>query len=119
MARFTRNTYGEENADFRRASEQAQMKTTIPCKITYSKKDDCWYVESPGFYDGILTYGVTLEDAKNMAYEAVSGILASYLEHGDTFTIPKGAVSADWFGIEIDPGLAFALWLRRTRLSVT
>ena len=93
------------------------MKTTIPCKITYSKEDDCWYVESPGFYDGILTYGVTLEDAKNMAYEAVSGLLASYLEHGDTFTIPKEAASADWFGIEIDPGLAFALWLRRTRLS--
>jgi antitoxin HicB len=92
------------------------MKTTIPCKIAYSKKDDCWYVESPGFYDGILTYGSTLEDAKNMAVEAVSGLLDSYLEHGDTFTIPKES-SADWFGIEIDPGLAFALWLRRTRLA--
>jgi antitoxin HicB len=93
------------------------MKTTIPCKIVYSKKDDCWYVESPGFYDGILTYGATLEEAKAMAAEAVSGVLASYLEHGDTFTIPKGTSSADWFGIEIDPGLAFALWLRRTRLA--
>jgi hypothetical protein len=52
------------------------MKTTIPCKITYSKQDNCWYVESPGFYDGILTYGST-----------------------------------------IDPGLAFALWLRNARIS--
>ena len=93
------------------------MKNTIPCKITYSQKDDCWYVESPEFYDGILTYGASLENAKDMAAEAVSGLLASYLEHGDTFTIPKGSSSAEWFGIEIDPGPAFAFWLRRTRLA--
>jgi predicted RNase H-like HicB family nuclease/DNA-binding XRE family transcriptional regulator len=93
------------------------MKTTIPCKITYSKQDDCWYVESPGFYDGILTYGTTIEAAKNMAAEAVSGILASYLDHGDKFTIPKASSSAGWYGIEIDPSMAFALWLRNARLS--
>jgi predicted RNase H-like HicB family nuclease len=93
------------------------MKTTISCKITYSKQDDCWYVKSPGFYDGIVTYGSTIEEAKNRAAEAVSGILASYLDHGDKFTIPKGSSSAGWYGIEIEPSLAFALWLRNTRLA--
>ena len=93
------------------------MKTGIPCKITYSKSDKCWYVESPGFYDGYITYGNSLDEAKAMAAEAVSGLLESYLEHGDKFTIPKGKVSPDWHDIEIEPSLAFALWLRNARVS--
>ena len=93
------------------------MKTVIPCKISYSKSDKCWYVESPGFYEGYLTYGNTREEAKAMAKEAVSGLLESYLEHGDKFTIPKGGSSSDWHGIEIAPSLAFALWLRNTRIA--
>ena len=92
------------------------MKTAIPCRIRYSKSDKCWYVDSPGFYEGIITYGNSLDKAKTMAAEAVSGLLESYLEHGDKFTIPKGGSSRDWYGIEIEPGLAFALWLRNTRL---
>ena len=52
-----------------------------------------------------------------MASEAVSGLLESYLEHGDKFTIPKGSTSSNWHNIEIEPGLAFALWLRNTRIS--
>jgi antitoxin HicB len=91
------------------------MKTIIPCKITYSDKDGCWYVKSPGFYSGILTYGNTLEEAKKMAVEAVSGLLESYLEHGDNFTVPKMQKRPDWYGIEPDPGLSFALWLRSMR----
>ena len=93
------------------------MKTLIPCKIKYSKTDNCWYVESPGFYEGIVTYGNTLEEAKIMAAEAVTGLLETYLDHGDKFIIPKGGASKEWFGIEIAPGLAFALWLRNARIS--
>ena len=93
------------------------MKTVIPCKITFSKTDKCWYVESPGFYKGLMTYGDTFENAKAMAAEAVAGLLETYLEHGDKFTIPKGGSSKEWHGIEIEPGLAFALWLRNTRVS--
>ena len=81
------------------------MKTTIPCRIKYSKSDKCWYVESPGFYDGYLTYGDSLEEAKIMASEAVSGLLESYLEHGDNFIIPKENASPEWFEIEIESGL--------------
>ena len=93
------------------------MKTVIPCKISYSKANDVWYVESPGFYEGSLTYGRTLDDAKAMATEAVSGLLESYLEHGDKFTIPKKGKTKDWYDIEIAPSLAFALWLRNARIS--
>jgi antitoxin HicB len=93
------------------------MKTIIPCNITYSDKDACWYVESPEFYSGILTYGNTLDEAKKMAVEAVSGLLESYLEHGDTFTIPKMPNLPDWYEIEIEPELAFVLWLRSMRKS--
>ena len=93
------------------------MKTVIPCKISYSKTDKCWYAKAPGFYEGYLTYGDTLEQTKNMAAEAVSGLLESYLEHGDKFSIPKKKTSSNWHNIEIEPGLAFALWLRNTRIS--
>jgi len=93
------------------------MKTVIPCKIIYSKPDKCWYVESPGLYEGYITYGSTLEEAKAMAFEAISALLETYLDHGDKFKIPKGGTSNDWHNIEIEPGLAFALWLRNTRIS--
>jgi predicted RNase H-like HicB family nuclease len=87
------------------------MKTIIPCKITYAETDKCWYVESPGFYDGIMTDGETLDDAKAMAAEAVTGLLETYLEHGLPFTIPSKE-AADWYDIEIPPALAFALFPR-------
>ena len=93
------------------------MKTVIPCKISYSKSDKCWYVESPGFYDGYITYGDSLDEARAMAAEAVAGLLESYLEHGDKFTIPKTMTDKKWHNIEVEPGLAFALWLRNARLS--
>jgi antitoxin HicB len=93
------------------------MKTMIPCKITYSDNDKCWYVESPEFYSGVLTYGDTLEDAKKMAAEAVSGLLESYLEHGDVFTVPDMPNLPDWYKIEPEPELAFVLWLRAMRKS--
>ena len=93
------------------------MKTVIPCKISFSKTKKVWYVESPGFYEGYMTYGKTFDEAKAMAAEAVSGLLESYLEHGDKFTIPKSDTSCDWYDIEIEPGLAFALWLRNARIS--
>jgi len=93
------------------------MKTTVPCKITYSKEDKCWYVEAPGFYDGIMTDGTTLEYAKEMASEAVSGIIETYLEHSIPFSIPPIKDEPDFYAIPLEPGLAFALWMRNKRES--
>jgi predicted RNase H-like HicB family nuclease len=80
------------------------MKITVPCKTTYSEEDACWHVESPGFYNGILTYGTTLEEAKDMATEAVSGLIESHLDHGDIFHIPAMSQEADFYAIPLDPG---------------
>ncbi|GHV60684.1 hypothetical protein AGMMS49587_02840 [Spirochaetia bacterium] len=91
------------------------MKAMIPCKITYSSEDQCWYVESPGFYSGIMTYGDTLEDAKKMAVEAVSGLLESHIDHDDDFVIPEMPQNSDWYAIPLESGLAFSLWLRNER----
>jgi predicted RNase H-like HicB family nuclease len=75
------------------------MKITVPCKITFSAEDKCWYVEAPGFYSGILTDGGSLEEAKEMASEAVSGIIASYLKHGERFSIPAMPESPGFYEI--------------------
>jgi antitoxin HicB len=91
------------------------MKTVIPCKITFSGEDKCWYVEAPGFYKGIMTYGNTLEEAKDMASEAASGIIETSLEHNIPFTIPPMPELPDFYGIPLEPGLSFALWLRGQR----
>jgi antitoxin HicB len=64
-----------------------------------------------------MTYGNSLDDAKAMAAEAVGGLLETYLEYGDPFTIPPVTDAPDWYEIPLSPGLAFALWLRRARLS--
>jgi antitoxin HicB len=93
------------------------MKTAVPCKITYSQEDKCWYVESPGFYDGIMTDGATLEHAKEMAAEAVCGLIGTYLEHNIPFSIPPMNNAPDYYAIPLEPGLSFALWLRNQRKS--
>ncbi|MDR0841882.1 MAG: helix-turn-helix domain-containing protein [Acidobacteriota bacterium] len=57
-----------------------------------------------------------MDEAKAMAAEAVTGLLETHLEYGDDFAMPVKD-SGDWYDIPIDPGLAFALWLRRQRKS--
>ena len=93
------------------------MKTTVSCKIIYSEEDKCWYVEAPGFYDGIMTHGNSLEHAKEMASEAVSGLFETYLEHGIPFSIPPVNNAPDYYAIPLEPGLSFALWLSSQRKS--
>ncbi len=93
------------------------MKTIVSCKITYSEKDKCWYVEAPGFYNGIMTDGKTLEHAKEMAREAVSGLIETYLEQNISFSIPSMNNDADYYAVPLEPNVSFALWLRNQRKS--
>ena len=92
-----------------------QLIVGISCRITYSEEDNCWYVEAPGFYDGIMTDGTSLEHAKEMASEAVSGLIETYLEHNIPFSIPPVRNEPDYYAIPLEPGLSFALWLRNQR----
>ncbi len=91
------------------------MKIIIPCKITFSKTDKCWYVEAPGVYSGLVTYGETLEHAKEMASEALTGVLESFLDRGQPIEIPPMPKGRDWYGIEPASEVSFAIWLRKKR----
>jgi len=68
-------------------------------------------VEAPGFYDGVLTDGTTLEHAKEMAGEAVRGLVETYLEHDIPFTLPPENDGPDFHSVSLDPWPAFAPWL--------
>jgi predicted RNase H-like HicB family nuclease/DNA-binding XRE family transcriptional regulator len=91
------------------------MNTTIPCRIYYSNEDSVWYVEAPGFYEGIMTYGTTLEEAQAMASDAISGLIESFIDRQIPLTIPLPVVAADVYPIAPAPSVAFALWLRAKR----
>ena len=91
------------------------MKIVVPCRITYSESDECWYVEAPSLYEGIMTYGNTLEHAKEMASEAITGLLETYLDQGQAIEIQPIPEGKDWYGIEPSPEVAFAVWLRHKR----
>ena len=93
------------------------MSASVSCRITHSEEDGCWYVEAPGFYDGILTDGTTLDHAKEMAGEAVCGLIETYLEYDMSFALPPENDGPDFYPIALDPGLALALWLRNERKS--
>jgi predicted RNase H-like HicB family nuclease/DNA-binding XRE family transcriptional regulator len=92
------------------------MKIAIPCRITHSLEDSCWYVESlPGLYSGIMTYGDSLDAAKEMASEALSGLLEVFMGEGRDIELPSLPEGPDWYAIEPSPSVAFALWLRSRR----
>jgi antitoxin HicB len=92
------------------------VKLAIPCKITHSSEDDTWYVEAaPGIYSGFMTNGDTLEFAKKMASEALTGLLLSFFDHGTEIEIPEMPSEPDWYLIEPQENVAFAFWLRSRR----
>jgi predicted RNase H-like HicB family nuclease len=71
-------------------------------------------VEAPGFYRGILTDGDTLEQAKKMASEAVSGIIAVNIKHGIPFSIPAPVNMPDHYDIPFDPNVSFITGAEKT-----
>lgn len=91
------------------------MKIAIPCKIYYSAEDAVWYVEAPGFYEGIMTYGESVEQAKEMASDAITGLIESYVDRQIPFEIPPFGAAPDTYLIEPAPSVSFALWLRQKR----
>jgi antitoxin HicB len=91
------------------------MKTAIPCRIYYSEEDSVWYVEAPGFYEGIMTDGESLEEAKAMAADAITGLIESYIDRQIPFNVPATVEAPDIYAIEPAPSVSFALWLRAKR----
>jgi antitoxin HicB len=64
-----------------------------------------------------MTDGKTFEDAKEMAKEAVSGIVETYIEHNIPFSVPTMNDAADFYEISLDASVSFAFWLRNQRKS--
>jgi antitoxin HicB len=77
----------------------------------------------PGVYNvqaiepmgGVITFGESLEEAKAMARDALTGVLASMLDHGEPVPPPPHAEGDDIYWIEPEPEVAVPLLLRWAR----
>jgi len=87
-----------------------------PARIKYSKSDQCYLVTFPDL-PGCHTFGGTLENALEMAVDALSG----YLESIDLrkMDIPKPSVlkEKDVYYVAPEPKTAFAVWMKFKRIE--
>jgi antitoxin HicB len=74
-----------------------------------------WYVEAPGFCEGIMTYGESLAQAKDMASDAITALIESYIGRQIPVEVPAASDAPDIYLIEPAPSVSFALWLREKR----
>ncbi|MEI6874156.1 MAG: type II toxin-antitoxin system HicB family antitoxin [Spirochaetota bacterium] len=91
------------------------MKMAVPCSITYSAEDAVWYVESPDMYSGLITYGETLDEAKAMAADALTGLIEVMIDYDEELPPPSTLSGPDIYPIELPHSLSFAIWLRAKR----
>lgn len=90
------------------------MNYSFPARIEWNADDCVYHVRFPDF-SGCITYGATIEQAKTMASDALSGVLESMMTHDEPIPEPSPATGRDIYQIEPEPNVAFALWLRRAR----
>ena len=85
-----------------------------PAVIEYDREDDAYNVSFPDL-PGCLTFGNTIDDAKENAKEALS----AYLESIDSRKLKVPAASelagSNVFPIEPDTTVGFAIWLKQRR----
>ena len=85
-----------------------------PAVIEYDREDDTYNVGFPDL-PGCLTFGDTIDDAKENAKEALS----AYLESIDSRKLKVPASSeltgSNVFPIEPDTNVGFAIWLKQRR----
>ncbi len=91
------------------------MKTTCyPAIIAWAEEDKVFEVEFPDL-SGCITYGTTLEEAKAMASEALTGVLESMIAHGIALPAPSSAKGKHTYSIAPSSSVSFAIWLREKR----
>lgn len=88
------------------------MKLQYPAVFSYIDEDKSYLVEFPDL-SGCVTEGATMEEAKEMAKEALTGYLESVMDRGIPFSAPSSIPNAVL--IEPAPGVSFAFWLRTKR----
>ena len=85
-----------------------------PAVIEYEREDDAYNVSFPDL-PGCLTFGNTIDDAKENAKEALS----AYLESIDSRKLKVPAASelagSNVFPIAPDTSVGFAIWLKQRR----
>ncbi|MEM9424652.1 MAG: type II toxin-antitoxin system HicB family antitoxin [Spirochaetota bacterium] len=95
------------------------MKVYYYVRIYYNHDDGVYYVGIPGFPPGVspecVTFGETLEHAREMAKECIELMLEGYLQDGDPIPTQDGMNTSGLEAIRIDESLAFVLWLREQR----
>jgi antitoxin HicB len=62
-----------------------------------------------------MTYGESLETAKEMASDAITGLIESYVDRQIPIEIPTFTAAPDIYLVEPTPSVSFALWLREKR----
>lgn len=89
------------------------MKFNYPARIDWSETDHVFEVEFPDL-PGCITYGETLEEAREQASEVLTGYLESVLGREVPFHEPS-EIHEGMYAIEPERHVAFALWLREKR----
>lgn len=87
-----------------------------PAKIKYSKNDKCYLVEFPDL-PGCHTYGSNMDEAGEMAVEALTGYLESIDLRKMDIPKPSELKGKDIFYISPEPKTAFAIWMKLKRIE--
>ena len=90
-------------------------KTAYPARIIWDKNDGVFHVV---FLDlpGCITYGENLAEAKEMAADALTGVLESMIAHDEEVpAASSNESSVDVYEIEPSKNISFVLWLRKKR----
>ena len=89
-----------------------------PAEIIFNEEDSVYDVEFPDL-PGCLTYGDSLENAKENAVEALTGYLASIevREHEIPVMSVIKSEDTDMYYIFPETNVAFSIWLKTNRLK--
>ncbi len=87
-----------------------------PAKIKYSKSDKTFFVEFPDL-PGCHTFGDTLQNAQEMAAEALSGYLESIDLRKMDIPRPSKMTGRDVHYIAPETRIAFAVWMKLKRIE--
>ncbi len=90
------------------------MKIAYPATIEGNEEDSAYIVDFPDL-EGCFTFGETLEEAKNMASEALTAYLESVDSRKVKINTPSKLTGNNIFYIEPDKKVGFAVWLKSER----
>ena len=90
---------------------------TFPALFEYDDEDKVFNVRFPDL-PGCFTYGETIEEARKMAREALTGFLQSIDARKLNIPIPSKLAGDEVVYIEPETPVAFAMWLRKQRESL-